>query len=293
LGNPQPPLPGQHHIYLHDRRRSSASSSTGTPFTGSPFTFPDNLKYVDDTSSENIPECRDGLGEEEDDEQSLGSDSVFTCCEPPPPPLPPKRRPSTSPSYYSGLEEEWRVTLTQAQAQVHHRDSFASDLESVNDYLEGNNSSGGAGSGTNSRRRSSSTQTTLSDLQHCLGLATYTSGIGGGNVTAGIGGIRSPSPRLSPNRPHPHHFMSLRQSPVQFLAAPNSGGGGGGNISPRVKGGRKRSVDALLLVRREQQQQQQLQLNRFSSGTTSPSLDIRRHHHPRHQDNFELVQPDK
>lgn len=255
-------LPQQHYYYLNDRRRSSASSSNTTwtggnsPFTGSPFTFPDNLKYVDDTSSENIPGGRDdddGL----DDQGSVGSDSVFACCEPPPPPLPPKnsasRRASACPSSYSGLaEEEWRVMLTKARVQVHHRDSFASDLESVNDYLEGGS---GAGSGAGSRRRSSSTQTTLSDLQHCLGIAT-----------------RSPSPRLSPAPvPFSQHFMSLRQSPVQFLAAPPTGGGG--NMSPRVKGGRKRSVDALLLGRtREQQQQlQQIQMQRFS-GPVSPSL---------------------
>lgn len=240
---------------------------------------------MDDTSSENIPEVRDsGDDDDAEDQGSLGSDSVFMCCEPPPPPLLPKRRPSASPSsYYSGLDEEWKVTLTQARAQVHHRDSFTSDIESVNDYLEGGGSGGGSGSECNSRRRSSSTQTTMSDLQHCLGLASAM-----GMTTNAT--TRTPSPRLSPH--HPHHFMSLRQSPVQFLGVAQPTSGGGGN-SPRVRGGRKRSVDALLLGWREQQMQQQQQQqqqtthhgSRFLASVT-PTLDQRR--------TFELVvDPDK
>lgn len=211
---------------------SECSDPAMLPFgCGNSFFSLDNLKYVDDTSSENIPTRASDADEQDPDHdtRSIGSDSVFACFDhnfdhvaptyarrvssvsgtssgvlvvhsgapgrvspqplqrtnsnasaAPRPELlkvssigcgengsgsgaPASSSSGCVPNSGSGggcesEETEFRVTLTQAHAQVHHRDSFCSDLESVNDYME-----------TGARRRSSSTQTTLSDLRQALG----------------------------------------------------------------------------------------------------------------------------
>lgn len=130
----------------------SPSSSTQFDQQRKPFcpSLSETFKYVDDTSSENIPGLESRSGS-----LCSGSDSVFAS---PPAPdqitllTPTMRRVSTG-SGYSGLSSE----LVQVQV---HRGSFCSSMsgESVSGYVEG-------------RRRSSSTQTTVSDLQACLGVA--------------------------------------------------------------------------------------------------------------------------
>lgn len=178
-----------------DRDRSSSVGSTS--YTGGGVFFLDNLKYVDDTSSENIPTIED----QDQDTRSIGSDSVFAGFEHNFDHVAPGygRRISSVSGYGPGKsgpvdeESDFKLTLTQAQAQVHHRDSFCSEVESVNDYLESN------------RRRSSSTQTTFSDLQQCLSLSCSTGGGGNNNSSSnnnnnsGMGGC---SPRLSPRPLH-------------------------------------------------------------------------------------------
>ncbi|CAG7831593.1 unnamed protein product [Allacma fusca] len=176
--------------------------------------FAGNLKYVDDTSSENIPtRASDYDDQDNDSRRSIGSDSVFACYDseygpeisvaPPPPPPPPVPTPPPrytrkrcdkpnlrrkSSSFYDNEDDdecECRMTLT--QAQVHHRDSYCgSELESVNDYLESH------------RRRSSSTQTTLSDLRQCLN--SYVGSSVGSNASSQSQSRHSPNPfpHLSP-----------------------------------------------------------------------------------------------
>lgn len=116
-----------------------------------------SIKYMDDTSSENIP-TRGADLEDDGSGESFGSDSVFSY-----------ERKISQASFTDeqdeGDGEVCRVTLTEAQAQVHHRDSFcSSEYESITDYLECH------------RRRSSSTQTTWSDLRQCLGFGHVSSG---------------------------------------------------------------------------------------------------------------------
>jgi len=131
------------------RHRPSTGHRASDSDVNSPlliFLHAENLKFMDDTSSENLPT----RGSDEDVESpSIGSDSVFTfACD--------RRR--SSASAYTGLEEDdenCAMTLSEATAQVHHRDSFCSS-EVESDYMESRG------------RRSSSTQTTLSDLRMTL-----------------------------------------------------------------------------------------------------------------------------
>lgn len=174
----------------------------------------DNLKYVDDTSSENIPTGNDpDSDDKEEDSRSIGSDSVFACFEHNFDHVAPTRRVSSVSGTSSGLlcspypgrsicqnvmsnhlppppvpaKDDLPVTI---QAQVHHRDSFCSDLESVNDYME---------TGAR-RRRSSSTQTTLSDLRQALGFCPWGLGVGAGVGTTSPGQISITSTDISTRR---------------------------------------------------------------------------------------------